>query len=85
MAIQSLVTEVSGWERRPWEVQSPSQRTVVPLVFSYVSTPPKHWPLTRLTSWEAKPRTRRCTQILGGHLWRWNKTVRTQVSQETEI
>ena len=34
MAMQSLVTAVSGWERRPWDVQSKSQSTVVPLVFS---------------------------------------------------
>ena len=34
MAMQSLVTAVSGWERRPWEVQPESQSTVVPLVFS---------------------------------------------------
>ena len=42
MAMQSLVTEVSGCESRPWDVQPPSHSTVVPLVFSYVSTPPKH-------------------------------------------
>ena len=73
MAMQSLVTAVSGWERRPWEVQPESQRTVVPLVFSYVSTPPKHWPLTpRLTRWSAKPRTSRWTQMFGGQRWRWN-------------
>ena len=42
MAMQSLVTEVSGCESRPWDVQLPSHSTVVPLVFSYVSTPPKH-------------------------------------------
>ena len=34
MAMQSLVTAVSGWERRPWLVQPESQSTVVPLVFS---------------------------------------------------
>ena len=34
MAMQSLVTEVSGWESRPWLEQPESQRTVVPLVFS---------------------------------------------------
>ena len=34
MAMQSLVTEVSGWESRPWLEHPESQRTVVPLVFS---------------------------------------------------
>ena len=70
MAMQSLVTAVSGWERRPWLVQPESQSTVVPLVFSYVSTPPKHWASARLTRLAANPRTRRWTQILGGQRWR---------------
>lgn len=34
MAMQSLVTEVSGWESSPWLEHPASQRTVVPLVFS---------------------------------------------------
>jgi len=37
MAMQSLVTEVSGWESRPWLEHPESQRMVVPLVFSLVS------------------------------------------------
>ena len=43
MAMQSLVTADSGCARRPLEEQlsPPSQSTVVPDVFSYVSTPPK--------------------------------------------
>ena len=43
MAMQSLVTADSGCARRPLEEQlsPPSHSTVVPDVFSYVSTPPK--------------------------------------------
>ena len=47
MAIQSLVTEVSGWVKSILGLQNgASHITVVPEVFSYVSTPPKHCPLT---------------------------------------
>ena len=44
MAMQSLVTEVSSWVTRPLMLHSEalSHITVVPEVFSYVSTPPKH-------------------------------------------
>ena len=43
IAMQSLVTEVSGCVSNPLEVHSFSAHTtVVPEVFSYVSTPPKH-------------------------------------------
>ena len=49
MAIQSLVTEVSGWVKSILGLQNgASHITVVPEVFSYVSTPPKHCPLTWL-------------------------------------
>lgn len=46
MAIQSRVTDVSSWVTSPRVLHSlASHITVVPDVFSYVSTPPKHWPL----------------------------------------
>lgn len=45
-AVQSRVTAAPGWWRSPWG--SPSERAI-PVVFSYVSTPPKHWPVDRQT------------------------------------
>ena len=49
MAMQSLVTDVSGCVRSPRLLQpsDAEQTTVMPAVFSYVSTPPKHCPDTQ--------------------------------------
>ena len=67
MAMQSRVTDVSGCVNSPRLLQpsAAEQRTVVPAVFSYVSTPPKHCPATPLSN--AKQKVRRKSRV--GSKW----------------
>ena len=91
MAMQSLVTEVSGCVRSPRLLQ-PSEAehtTVVPAVFSYVSTPPKHCPDTQESMLRMRPNRAvgsRWFQRFGLLRCRWKrKKIRVRVGYQVHL